>query len=141
MTRNQAPAFRDYLRFAEAVVALTIAATMVALLPFRIVARTASWRGSEQSQSDEQAQAHQVVLALLRATRRLPFRLVCIQQSLAVQWMLRRRGVPSQLHYGVRSDGGDISAHVWVSLAGQILIGEADADSHACVATFPAHPA
>jgi hypothetical protein len=119
-------------------VALALAAAMVALFPFRTVARTAAWRGSKGPRSDATVAAHQAVVAVGRAARRLPLRLVCLQQGLAVQWMLRRRGHPALLHYGVRSDDQGISAHAWVSLSGRILIGEAEAGTYACVATFPA---
>jgi hypothetical protein len=120
-------------------VALALAAAIVRFFPFWVVTRMAAWRGSEDPRSDAAVAAHQAVVAVDRAGRRLPLRLVCLQQSLAVQWMLRRRGHPALLHYGVRSDDQGISAHAWVSLAGRILIGEAEAGTYACVATFPAH--
>jgi hypothetical protein len=33
-----------------------------------------------------------------------------------------------------------VTAHVWVSLDGRILIGEEEAERHASVATFPGRP-
>lgn len=60
-----------------------------------------------------------------------------MQEALALQWLLRRRGVPSLLHYGIDPVGAELSAHVWVSLQGEILIGEKASFSHAQVATFP----
>ncbi|MCF2514330.1 lasso peptide biosynthesis B2 protein [Sphingomonas sp. G124] len=141
MTGKRSPLLRDYLRVAEASTALVLAAAIIALLPFRISAKTAAWRGFDRRRSDAKSDARQAVTAVQRAARRLPLRLVCIQQSLAVLWMLRRRGHAAQLHYGVRSGDGEISAHAWVSMDGQILIGEAEAGTHACVATFPAEAA
>jgi hypothetical protein len=131
---------RDYARVAEAATVLSMAALMVALLPFRRVIRTAAWRGAAKPRGDTAIASDQATTAIDRAARRLPLRLVCIQRSLALQWMLRRRGHSAQLHYGVHSKEDRISAHVWVSLAGRILVGEADAGNYACVATIPAHP-
>jgi hypothetical protein len=52
--------------------------------------------------------------------------------------MLRRRGMPTLLHYGVGRAEKKLSAHVWVSLGGEILAGEEEAARHACLVTFPA---
>lgn len=141
VSRISAPNLRDYFRCAEAGAVLSLAALMVALLPFRLVVRTAAWHGAARPRGNGQNAAANATLAISRATRRLPLRLVCIQRGLALQWMLRRRGHPARLHYGVRNEEGKISAHVWVSLDGRILIGAEEAGTHACVATFPAQPA
>jgi hypothetical protein len=42
----------------------------------------------------------------------------CLTRSLALQWMLRRRGIASQLRIGVRRDGAGLSAHAWIEYAG-----------------------
>ena len=134
------PLLADYFRAAEAAVALCLAALMVAFMPFRNVVRTAAWRGAAIPRGDPDAVAEKAAVAIDRAARRLPLRLVCIQRSLALQWMLRRRGHPAHLHYGILNERDRLTAHVWVSLAGQILLGEAGAATHACVTTIPAHP-
>ena len=56
----------------------------------------------------------------------MPFRAVCLQQALACQIMLRRRGVEARLHYGV-AIGERLEAHVWVSVGNRIVIGEEEA--------------
>ena len=42
----------------------------------------------------------------------------CLRQALAVQWWLRRRGLPSQLRIGARRNGDTLDAHAWVELGG-----------------------
>lgn len=71
--------------------------------------------------------------------RRLPFRAVCLQQGIALQWMLRRRGVDAILHYGVLlpKGGGEILAHVWVSVDNQVLLGAPQHRNYAEVARYP----
>ena len=127
----------DYGRFIEAAIALSIATLFIAALPFRTVVGTASWGGERRRGAESPANAGAIVQAVDRAARRLPWRLVCIHKGLAVHWMLRRRGLPSRLHYGIAGGDNHLTAHVWVSLGGEILIGGAEAASHALVATFP----
>ena len=63
---------------------------------------------------------------------------MCIQQGLALQWMLRRRGVDARLHYGIAKDErGELQAHVWVAAGGEVVIGGAEAPQFKCVATYP----
>lgn len=42
----------------------------------------------------------------------------CLTRSLLLGWMLRRRGVASQLRIGVRINQGILDAHAWVEYAG-----------------------
>lgn len=135
-TRHRRPA-SDYARLGEAAVALTISKLAIKLLPFRFVANSADWRSPVMPGPEPLQEADQLVAAAERVARRLPWHCVCFDKGLAVHWMLRRRRLPSQLHYGIGSNDDRLTAHVWVSLNGQILIGEADARQHALVATFP----
>lgn len=79
-----------------------------------------------------------VVWAVRVAAHRGPGRFVCFPQGLAVQAMLRRRGIAATLCYGVGKDGAeDFRAHVWVEVAGRPVIG-GDAAGFSRVAAFPA---
>lgn len=42
----------------------------------------------------------------------------CLTRSLLLGWMLRRKGVSSQLRIGVRITQGNLDAHAWVEYAG-----------------------
>ena len=50
-----------------------------------------------------------------------PYRATCLRQSLALWWLLRRRGIPAELRIGVRKDDGELQAHAWVEHDGQAL--------------------
>ena len=79
-----------------------------------------------------------VLWAVETAARVAPWRAMCIQKGLAVQWMLRRRGVDARLHYGIaRDEIGELQAHVWVVAADSVVMGAADAPRFTCVAMFP----
>lgn len=86
----------------------------------------------------EAVEVERVRSALLGWSRRVPWRVVCFQQGLALHWMARRRGIASVLHYGVAHDPAGLAAHVWVSVDGRIVIGGEEAPRFACLAYFPA---
>lgn len=52
------------------------------------------------------------------AARHGPWPATCLSRSLALQWLLRRRGIDGVLRIGVRKDGGLLDAHAWVEVDG-----------------------
>ena len=60
-------------------------------------------------------------VAVDRAGRYVPGG-TCLAQSLALAWMLRRRGVPAAVRLGVATDDG-FAAHAWVEIDGTPLAG------------------
>lgn len=55
------------------------------------------------------------------AARHLFFRANCLEQSLTLWWLLRRRGIAAELRVGGRKDAGRFEAHAWVEFGGAIL--------------------
>lgn len=109
----------------EAACLLALAALLLALLPFRHIAR---WLGSldgEQEAETDPAMARAVSRAVGRAARHLPWHPVCLPQALAARSMLQRRGIPSTLHFGVRLEGEDrtMRAHAWVTTGATGVVG------------------
>lgn len=130
---------REVADFVEALGALIAASAAIKLLPFRAVVGTMNWRraGHERQPPDERRLAAEVRRAVKRAATRLPWKIVCFPEGLAAHWMLRRRGLPSRVHYGLRQSQSKLSAHVWVTLGGVVVVGEETTDFHTCVAVFP----
>lgn len=64
------------------------------------------------------------------AARRGVVRGNCLQRSLALWWLLTRRSIPSQVHVGVRTVSGELQAHAWVEVRGQIIADRADIRQH-----------
>lgn len=60
------------------------------------------------------------------AARHTPFRVTCLSRSLVLGWLLRRRGVASDLRIGVRLVSGSLDAHAWVELDGVPVNDRAD---------------
>jgi hypothetical protein len=120
--------------FAEAWLALTAASVLLKALPFERVMRA---RPPSPRRELAEGEIDRLVWAIDAARRRSWLRAVCIESALALRAMLRRRGVASTLHYGIRNDEAEgLQAHVWLSLGARILIGGETADQFAEVVTF-----
>ena len=130
------PRLADRLLLAEALAALALASLAIAILPFRRVAAFASPRGRGPTRTDAET-VRRARSALIGWSRRVPWRAVCFQKGLALHWMLRRRGIGSVLLYGVRNDADKLSAHVWIDVDGETVIGGEEAPTFACLARFP----
>jgi hypothetical protein len=117
---------------------LLAASVAIRFLPFRRVAKLAERPPFRESQAVRLRQTQQVAWAIRACATRVPWRAVCFQQGLAAHFMLRRRQVPSILHYGItQSAERGLEAHVWVTNEGQVVIGGEEAARFNCVATFP----
>ena len=64
------------------------------------------------------------------AARYSPLRPNCLVRSLTLWWLLRRQGVASELHIGVRKQGDKLEAHAWLEWQGAVLNDQADIASH-----------
>ncbi len=121
---------------AEALAAVAVASAAIRLRAFKRAIRMGSLR-----LADPPAEAditNDVRWAVEAAARNVPWRAMCIQQGLALQWMLRRRGIDARLHYGIAKDEiGELQAHVWVAAGDRVVIGGAEAPRFKCVATYP----
>jgi hypothetical protein len=114
---------------------LTASCAAVALMPFR----KAITFGAIGLKKRADLTPLDCVWAVEAAARRLPLRTMCIEKGLAVQRLLRSAGFNAVLHYGARNDpdAGKVEAHVWVSVADEIVIGGEDAPAFAEIASFP----
>ena|SRR5579863_9971229 len=128
------------LLFAEAVLALAFASVVVRLAPFRWIVAAASQpaRAPPPPPARRAELTARVRWAVGAASRRAPWRAVCLQQGLAAQWMLRRRGVAAVLYYGAapNKDVG-LRAHVWVKDGETDVVGTEAAQAFAIIAQFP----
>lgn len=106
---------------------LTAARCLIALFRLNL------WRGLLGESLDDagpaaapSATARALAAAIERGSMRLPFTCKCLPRALALHWMLRWRGLPSQLVITVldpahRGEGENL--HAWVEAGGAILIG------------------
>jgi Transglutaminase-like superfamily len=80
-------------------------------------------------------EAARVGRTVARVARRVPSSPTCLPQALAVQRMLRRRGIPSRLHLGVTSPAVG-EAHAWVTVAERPVVGGAGIERYVPLAAF-----
>ena len=133
--------WQDRLTLGEAIVCLAIAGLIIAFVPFRNFGFLAALPVRKLPPADDEARnlmRRQIRWAIVTAARRVPWRALCIQQGLAAQFMLRRRGIPSVLYYGAALHEGDLKAHVWVRDGNIDVIGGEAASRYALLARFPA---
>lgn len=148
------PRLADFRRLArsdlwltlEAVLALSLAAVALRLLPFRWLIR---WSGALAGKAPcGHTPAHdarhpglpgRIGKAVERAARHLPLTLLCLPQALAANWMLRRRGVATSLHFGLAlcaPPARRMRAHAWLTADGQAVVGAAGRRAFTEVARF-----
>lgn len=130
---------QQWLALAEAMVILSAASAMIRLMPFRkIMAIAARGASSQRGSGLDEKSIRDSIWAIEAVAARVPWRAVCFQQGFALHLMLRRRGVASRVHYGVRHDPVEgLMAHVWVSVDHLIVLGGETAPLFAELATFP----
>ena len=79
-----------------------------------------------------------VVRVVRRVARHVPFPAVCLPQAMAVQWMLRRRGVGSRLVLGARRKAHcpGLEFHAWLTVGGECVIGESEIETYVALPPF-----
>ena len=132
---------RNWLLLAETMGALLLASIAIRAVPFKRIAEAAT-RGPRSAEAPDQSNYRQQIddvrWSVEAVAKRVPWRTVCFQKGLAAHFLLKRRGVPTRLHYGIdnkREEG--LRAHVWVTSVAGPVIGTEIADEYVCVATFP----
>jgi hypothetical protein len=89
---------------------------------YRLLSGTVASAGVESTVSlAVQASAMRLGQLLDIASRHGPYRATCLRQSLALWWLLRRRGLPAELRIGVAKVDAQMQAHAWVELAGRVI--------------------
>ena len=138
---------RRRLLVTEAVACLLAARLALVLIPFP---RLAGWLGTfvpptdpraRQREADASMQqadlAREVGWAVTRSARWVPFDAVCLPQAMAAQFMLRRRGVTSVMHFGAgKGTDKPLDAHAWLAAAGVEVTGYPVSPNIAEIACF-----
>jgi Transglutaminase-like superfamily len=74
---------------------------------------------------EHNASQQESALAIARLTeaaaRNVFLRTNCLEQSLVLCWLLRRRGIAADLRIGARKDSSGFEAHAWVEQNSQVL--------------------
>jgi hypothetical protein len=98
------------------------------LLPFQASRRLWSAQGAGRPMRGlrcrDDTSADKVTWAVEVASRYTPGAKTCLNQALAAQVLLARRGRPAILRVGVaKTKGGQFRAHAWVESDGKVVLG------------------
>lgn len=118
----------------EAMALLPLARLLVDLVPIRY------WRWTITGKKDQadlpenhgdrerDAIAGRLAVHLERAAGRLPVHMKCLPRAVALQWMLRRRGIGSAIVIAIKPGDSRESHdyHAWLERGGTMLIGHCD---------------
>lgn len=118
--------FADKVLAAEVLACVVVARALLSLAPFRrILAWSQYWaQAAGEPPQGEAAEKVEKNLAYLVGAigRRVPMA-TCLTQALALQFLLARRGLHSEMHIGVGKEGGDFRAHAWLETRHGVIIG------------------
>ena len=115
----------------EATALLMLAWICLRLRRFSVVQRFLDFAGFMLPRTDRQSSSRATAVDRIAwAITAIPHRLTafdnCLVKALAGDAMLRRRGLASEIRFGVRehhNDGGPLEAHAWVESGSDIVIG------------------
>ena len=100
--------------------------------------RTLRFGQASPRSASAEAIVENCVWAIETAARLVPVRAKCIEQGIALQRMLRKRGVEARLHYGARtSPNKNVEAHVWVTVDSTAVLGGEEAAAFVELAAYP----
>jgi hypothetical protein len=116
--------------------AITLVATRVGLrlFGFRRWKGVLQWTAPRKIEAATENNSHNTVAGVLRmeeaAARNLFITTNCLEQSLVLWWLLRRRGLAADLRIGARKDEQRFEAHAWVEFCGMALNGGGEDHLH-----------
>ena len=131
-------------RVLEALIALAWARLLFAVLPFQAVMarlrlrlQSGDPRTVDGCAPTPASTIAAVGCAVRRGGRVAPFRAVCLQEAVAAMLMLRRRGLPSEVHFGVVTESASpLHAHAWSVCCGVVVTGERAMNRFTRIAVF-----
>ena len=117
---------RRGLLAAEAAAAVTLTHVAVRVLRparlMRLVGDAGQPAGAPAAAVGDRGPARSVVRAVERVADLLPWQPRCLARAVAARAMLRRRGIPGELHLGVAGTA-PLSAHAWLTVGGDVVQG------------------
>jgi hypothetical protein len=130
--------FADLALVSEAILLLAVARLALKAVPVRVLDRYFSKAPNASPPPSDRPVIGRVRWAVTAAARHAPIQFVCFPQAIACQSMLRRRGIPSTMYYGVaHSPEGVLEAHVWLMTGDRYIVGGETAAGFKVVKTFP----
>lgn len=123
----------------EATAHVLLAKAAVAVLPFSALQAYITMPACSGTNASDAPRIQRVCRTVRRVALRPRLWAVCLPQALAAHWMLRRRGIPSSIRFGVqRPVEGQLAAHAWLCVDGMVVLGGEEMEGFTQIAEFPA---
>jgi len=128
----------DYINFTEALILLHAMKLTILIIPFkRIAGRIGKLQAETSASPVESKHVRDVEQAIRRASRYTIHQSKCYDQALTGKLMLKRRGLPSTLYFGLAKDSTNLlKAHAWVRCGNRIITGRAGAEGYTVIVCF-----
>jgi hypothetical protein len=115
-----------------AMIVLPVTATGIRLFGIKrwkaFLARLSPFRANRVMENTERAQ--NIAWLVTVAAWNGPYRANCLQRSLTLWWLLRRRGIESDLKIGMQAENGEVRGHAWIEYGGIVLNDSEDVGDH-----------
>ena len=115
---------QDWSAAGASLLLLPASRVAIALLGYRrgarIISKVAPWWSRSPSPVETTEFASRLAQVVGGLSRRLPMRLHCLHRAVVIDALLKKAGIPSQVHLGARP-GNAFQAHAWVCVAGQAV--------------------
>ena len=105
----------------QAAILLPVIGLMLRLVGYDRVYSTLLHRSVKNGAPPNGISPEAVALMVAVVVRRHLYKGKCLQQSLTLWYLLRRRGLDPELRIGVRKAGDQLEAHAWVQYQGRAL--------------------
>lgn len=111
----------------NALLALPITAAALQLIGLNqwrsLMAKTAGAKSAKNPLDNTQQanEAGRVARVVSVASRHGVYRPNCLQQSLVLWWLLKRRNIASEIRFGARKEERELAAHAWVEFDRLVL--------------------
>ena len=123
----------------QAWAALHVIYAALRILPFDIIlAACQRVRSVQRPARKAPASALRLVWMMDVASRHSLVTTTCLNQALALSWLMGRLGMPSTLRIGVTRSTGHLAAHAWIEQDGHIIMGASQAEAYTPL--FPVRP-
>ena len=126
---------------AEVLIGLAFARLLIKIVPFRLWRKTLGPVTNDDLHPATDFTERQVKRAkdvgqmIRRVAKRQNFDAICFPQAIAGRWILKRRGIPSQIVLGSRRENGDpanarasstIALHAWLRVGDEVITGQSE---------------
>ncbi|MEQ8910256.1 MAG: lasso peptide biosynthesis B2 protein [Vicingaceae bacterium] len=123
----------------EVAFTLFYARILTLLFPFKKLARSMSKPPKKQSQlnkSEKMGEAIKLSQLTKSLSKKMPFRAKCFEQALCLQKVLKRRGINSEIVFGLKTKADQLAAHAWCISQGVTLSGEKGKEQFSVLKSF-----